>query len=431
MTAAAGDRSETRAFVQRAEAANGRLYRLRDELKRRTRLTNSGLALAAVAVVFWLLGYLVAGRPLYLIAYGCVAVIGVSSVSGRRQLPLVGDRGDARPRLKEGETVNMALSLTATKRLSTFILEERVPPLLGRDARIPVASLAPGDSVEHRYALACWRRGNYELGPLYARWGDPFGLTEREQKLADSFEVLVHPQVQLVSDRPLTRLWEDPPIRPPISKPWPHGMEFYGMREYQPGDDVRKIVWRAYARTQKLLVRESEQGITDKMTLVLDQNSRTHSPGAVSDSFEVGIRAAASLAVRHLNEGYSVTVEGNDGRLAGPVRGPQHGIAILDQLARAELRRDSMADALKRMVVDPHRDAHVVVVTPHLDRDCASWIRMLIERGSNVLVAALIWDEDATDLLAEASVLGAQVVEIRPDTPLSRAFYHEVGARRL
>jgi uncharacterized protein (DUF58 family) len=70
-------------------------------------------------------------------------------------------------------------------------------------------------------------------------------LTQRETVVAEPFELLVHPRVETVSDRPLTRQFEDPPIRPPVSKPFPSGLEFYGMREYVPGDDLRRIVWRA------------------------------------------------------------------------------------------------------------------------------------------------------------------------------------------
>jgi len=47
-----------------------------------------------------------------------------------------------------------------------------------------------------------------------------------------------------------------------VSKPWPSGLEFYAS-EYVPGDDLRGIVWRASARTGKVMVREAEQGITD------------------------------------------------------------------------------------------------------------------------------------------------------------------------
>src|SRR5206468_7479296 len=142
--------------------------------------------------------------------------------------------------------------------------------------------------------LACWRRGAYNVGPLVARWGDPFGLTQREMVLQEPFELLVHPSTEHVQDRPLTRLWEDPPIRPPVSKPWPSGMEFYGMREYAPGDDLRRIVWLAFAKTGVLMVREAEQGITDQISIILDTDRRYHSGEETSESFEAGVRVAAS-----------------------------------------------------------------------------------------------------------------------------------------
>ena len=46
---------------------------------------------------------------------------------------------------------------------------------------------------------------------------------------------------------------EDPPMRPPVSKPWPSGLEFYGMREYVPGDDLRHVHWRSSAKADTLL----------------------------------------------------------------------------------------------------------------------------------------------------------------------------------
>lgn len=69
-------------------------------------------------------------------------------------------------------------------------------------------------------------------------------------------------------------------------------------------------------------------------------------------------------------------------------------------------------------------------MTPLLDRDAAAKMQLLLERGSSVLVAALMWNEDAVDTLSSAAALGAQVIEIGPNTPLEVAFRHEVGAGR-
>lgn len=419
--------SEALPFWERARTSTRVHTRVLKAITRRTGLTLSGLCLLAVSVGAWILGYLVAGRPLFILAYGGFTVLVISWMIGRRPLPLEGRRASARNRRKEGETISMAVALTAKRKISTFILEERTPATLGQDARIPVASLEPNESVEHSYRLTCWRRGVYELGPLVVRWGDPFGFTEREAVLAEPFEFLVHPSTEIAQDRPLTRLWEDPPIRPPVSKPWPSGTEFYGMREYSPGDDLRRIVWRAYARTGELLVRESEQGITDKMTIILDQDRRNHSTGIFSESFETGVKTAASLGVHHLKEGYSITLEGNSRRLAGPLRGANAPMQLLDALARAQLEDERLTEAVTRLVFDAGRDSHVVLITPNLDQEAAARLDLLRQRGSSVLVAALIWDELAAETLAAAASLGCQVVEIRPNTPLAVSFRHAVG----
>jgi uncharacterized protein (DUF58 family) len=405
--------------------------RLRALVTRTTGLTSTGMILAGAFVACWAVARVVAGKPLFLFSYLLLIMIVLAYVAGRRALPVTGTRSETRPRLREGETVAMEVSLTAERRLSTFILEEQLPPALGVAAQVSVASLEGGESVTHAYQLTCGRRGVYQLGPLVAKWGDPLGLTQRELVLAEPVELLVHPAVELVEDRPLTRLFEDPPIRPPVSKPWPQGLEFYGMHEYAPGDDIRRIVWRAYARTGQLLVREAEQGITDKITIVLDLDERTHSRGEVSESLEAGIRAAASLGVRHLRDGYSVTLEGNAARLLPPARGGTSQLMLLDALARAERQKAGLVDAIMRLVSDPSRDSHIVIITPRLDKEAAARLNLLVQRGASVLVAALIWDEENADTLGIAAALGCQVIEIRPGVPLAVAFRREVGAGRL
>lgn len=417
-----------RRAAARAERAEQPLRRVLAAVTDRSGVTPSGLIVAGLAVVAWALAYWVAGKPMYLLAYGALAVLGLTWSVGRRPLPLSGERSDLRARLVEGETVSVEVSLAAGRTLSNIILEEKLPPILGDSARVPISTVEPGGGVTHRYEVTAWRRGSYELGPLVARWGDPFGLTQRQLVLAEPYQMLVHPATEPVTDRPLTRLWEDPPQRPPVSRPWPMGLEFYGMRDYVRGDDVRRIVWRAYARTGRLLVREAEQGITDKVVIVLDTDERAHSKGPVSESFEAGIRTAASLGVHHLREGYSVTLEGNDGTICGPLRVGRARIELLDSLARQERGKGDLSTALTRLTREIPADAHVAVVTPLLDATAAASLKLLTARGRSVIVAALMWTDDAVDTLGTASTLGVQVVEIGPNTPLTRAFAHGVGA---
>jgi uncharacterized protein (DUF58 family) len=378
--------------------------------------------------VAWGVARYIGGRPLFIVSYTLVLLLVGAAVVGRRPLPLVGERSESRPRLRAGETVSMSVRLRSPRRVSTFVLEERVPPALGEVASLPVAVLEQDDTVEHEYQLTCRRRGVYEIGPLVARYGDPFGLTRREMTLVEPVEVLVHPAVEDVTDRPLTRMFEDPPFRPPVSRPWPSGFEFYGMRQYAPGDDVRRVVWRAYARTGQLLVREAEQGITDKVTILLDQDVTYHSKGEVSGSFEAAVKVAASVGARDLKDGFSIRLEGSTGPLVPPLRGPASQIAMLDALARVERVKAPLGDALSRVVGDGVRGSHLVVITPRLDAVSAARLDLLLQHGTSVLVAALLWGDESPETLGRAAALGAQVIEVRPNVPLAVSFRHMVGA---
>jgi uncharacterized protein (DUF58 family) len=418
----------SRRFAENAVDANRLSARLRRGVTRVTGLTTPGLVLVGVMVLSWGLGKYIGGRPLYLLAYGIAAVLVYAKVSTRRRPPIEGVRSDANPRVAEGATVPMTVTLTSKRRVANVVLEEKLPLLFGQQAVLPVASVSDGDPVEHAYELTAWRRGVYELGPLTVRWGDPFGLTRRETTLAEPFPLIVHPTVEPVTDHPLTRMWEDPPFRPPVSRPWPSGMELYGMRQYQQGDDVRRIVWRAFQRTGQLLVLEAEQGISDKVVMLVDQDRAQHSKGLISASFEEAVRAAASLGMQHLSEGYEVTVEGNGGNIVGPIRSGPAKLRLLDELARLDLGDAPLKDGVTRLTQVAGRDIHLLVITPYLDRESMARLELLIQKGIQTTIVALVWDEEQTENLSRATSLGAKVVEIRPGTPLSVAFRREVAA---
>lgn len=414
--------------LARARRARQPWMRALRDLQRTTSLTGTGAAGLCVAVVMWGAARLVAGRPLYLLAYGIVGLLGVAWTMGRRKLPLEGSRSDVQPRVREGQSLDIGISLRARRSLSTLVLQEQLPAELGQTVSLPVASLARNQEVEHRYHLTLWRRGAYVVGPMVARYGDPVGLTIHEQVVAEPFEIVVHPQYERVSDRPLTRQFEDPPIRPPVSKPWPSGLEFYGMRDFRPGDDLRRVVWRAVARTGRILVREAEQGITDRITIIIDTDQSAYQEEDYSLSFEMGVRAAASLGVRHLREGYQVSVETNGGRLTVPLRGAADQINLLDALARLRTSRVPLSEVLNRLVGNAQRDAHNVLVTSRLSRRDAGQLRLLLNTGVSVLVVALALEAGSEETIHNAAAVGCQVVEVRANVPLSQALAVQVGA---
>ena len=403
-------------------------------IERRLGITVTGLILLGFALLGWVLARVIGSRAMFFFVYGVALVLIVSYLIGRRRLAVQAHRSDLPTRVREGQTVQVDLELVAKRRLSTVILEETLHPMLGSTVRVPIVSLPPGQTVEHSYSFSPRLRGVYKVGPLVATWSDPFGLTRQRMLLTEEAEIIVHPSTELVHDRVLSREWEDPPIRPPISKPWPTGFEFYGMRDYATGDDPRRIVWRATARTLDLdtgagryLVRESEQGITDRVLLLIDTDKTRHSPDVPSETFETAVRVMASLGVRHLNDGFAVSVESNGGRILEALRGQRNRIRFLDDMARLQPEREPLQTMVDRLVTGQRRDTHLVLITPHVDSKLAPRLRLLIERGVSLLLVLVLWDDSDPLTTHVAGSLGCNVVEVHSSNPLEGVFARVVG----
>jgi uncharacterized protein (DUF58 family) len=429
------------AFDRARRSVAGRVDKLRDDLETgafglrfkeaiaKLGLTRAGAAAVFAAVLLWVSARVVAGTAMYLFAYGLALAVFAAVALAPRRLRLEATREGLFPRTTEGQRLNVVLQLKAKRRASTLVLEERLPQRLGQTVRVPVSRIGSGQVVQHEYTLRCQRRGVYKVGPLVAVSSDPLGLATRRTVVAPEFELLVHPDIDVLSDRPLTRQFEEPPVRPPISRPWPSGLEFFGMREYSRGDDLRRIVWRASARTGRLMVREAEQGVTDKVVILLDTDRSGHSRDGegVSESFEAGVRTAASLATFHLAQGFTIRLEGNDGPLTSPLRGVASQLALMDSYARVDMGRTPLVTTLSRIAANPPRDSHVVVITPRLGPAEAARLRLVVRTGASVLVVALIWDEESVNIPALAAELGCQVSAVRPGTDLASDLAHEVA----
>jgi uncharacterized protein (DUF58 family) len=373
---------------------------------------------------------------MFLLVYGLLVVLGVCYALGRRKLAVEAGRSDLPTRVREGQAVEVELALTAKRRISTIVLEETLHEQLGTSVRVPVPLLPGGEEVRHPYTFTPKLRGVYKVGPLMAEWSDPFGLTKRRELLAEPTEIIVHPSTEMVHDRVTSREWEDPPIRPPVSKPWPTGFEFYGMRDYVSGDDPRRIVWRKTAQLidengqGRYLVRESEQGITDRVNLFLDTDTEFHSPGVYSDTFELAVRAAASLGVKHLKDGFSVQLEANGASLAKGLRGKSKDIALLDELAKVQREKVPLTKALERLLMDPRRNSHNVIITPHLETGTAARLRLILQRGTSIVLVHLMWEDTDTLSLHRAGGLGCPVIELAGNAAFERVFQRIVGVGR-
>ncbi|MBN1395836.1 MAG: DUF58 domain-containing protein [Pirellulales bacterium] len=73
-------------------------------------------------------------------------------------------------------------------------------------------------------------------------------------------------------------------------------MEFMDHREYQPGDDLRRLDWAAYARSDKMIVKLFRQEVSPHLDVVIDGSRSMDLPGGGKVRAAVGLAAALAAA---------------------------------------------------------------------------------------------------------------------------------------
>lgn len=179
---------------------------------------------------------------------------------------------------------------------------------LRRGSNYTYLDLKPKGKTRLRYAIRCPLKGVYDIGPVSIRSHDPFYLFYNEENVDYTSRLTVFPQTREVKELSLKS--KQPKMYPGemrVKMPGP-GYEFWGIREYVPGDPFKMINWKAFASTGRLLVNEKERESVSDVTIVYDARE-VSSIGMESDNANIyGARAAATLTQFFLNRRDSVSL---------------------------------------------------------------------------------------------------------------------------
>jgi len=80
-------------------------------------------------------------------------------------------------------------------------------------------------------------------------------------------------------------------------------LEFMDHRDYQPGDDLRRIDWSAYARTDRLIVKLYREEVSPHVDVVVDGSRSMALAG--TDKARAALALTAAFASAATNAGYS------------------------------------------------------------------------------------------------------------------------------
>jgi uncharacterized protein (DUF58 family) len=349
-----------------------------------------------------------------------------------------------------GEPVQVRLTVTNLgERLAELQLVDAPPPGVAVTEGEPglLAVLEPGQLLTLEYTVTA-DRGLHRFEPVQATARDPLGLFEQQVSVAAAGQFLVLPSI--------TRL-RRVAIRPPRTgiyaglipaRQGGPGVEFFGVREYQPGDPLRWLNERAGARhQQRLFVNQFQQERVVDVGLILDARLQSDALAGGESLFEAGVEATAALADAFLSDGNRVGlfIYGRSLDWTYPGYGKVQRERIMRALARAQQGDGSVFEKLEHLPTQlfPVR-SQLVFVSPLLPQDAEALIR-LRARGYRLLVispnpvafeAASLPATDKTALalrlarleraltLRQLRQAGARVV----DWPVDRPFYQVAHA---
>jgi uncharacterized protein (DUF58 family) len=298
-------------------------------------LTRRGWSTGVLAGVLLVLGRIFGTIEGY-IAGAALAALLVGSV-----LWLVATRLDVSvtrvlhpPKVHAGSSTRVDLTVVNRARRPSPVLTLRDRVSGTRGASLLAAPLAPREEIRAAYRFATERRGIVTVGPLQVELTDPFGLARLRLPAAGVSELVVYPPIESLAALPLSA-GNDPLAGAEHPNALGRGGEdFFALRAYVVGDDLRRVHWPATARHDELMVRQDELPWQGRTTVVIDDRAGVHTP----ESFERMVSAAASILVAGTRRQDLVRIVTASGSDSGFGAGRAHVEGLLEALACIEAK---------------------------------------------------------------------------------------------
>lgn len=207
-----------------------------------------------------------------------------------------------------------------------------------------VVTLGPRQKLELTYILTASKRGYYPVGPVQFSSGDLLGLSSERIQEGKPDYLTVYPRVvpltavKLPSHSPFGTLRHNQPV-------YEDPTRSAGKRDYQIGDSLRRIDWKATAAVGRLQVKKFEPSIALETAIFLNLNSEEYFYRTRFDACELAIVTAASIATWVIGRKQSAGLITNGQDPLGinnqaqpiyPRKGRGHLMRVLETLARVK-----------------------------------------------------------------------------------------------
>jgi len=293
--------------------------------------------------------------------------------------------------INEGEEVGVTLKVVNEGRpLLSVSIEDGIPAggkiISGENRLLGPLEAGAGRTISYTIVAG---RGRHPFGPVKLVIWSGYGLSYRTIRIRcpSALSVLPTPErLDPIAIRPRRIHAFTGPV---MANRGGSGLDLFGCRAYQPGDDIRRINWRASARREELIINEYEQERMTDVDVILDVRALVHVAIGNKSTFDLSVKAAASIAAHFIAAGNRVglLVYGDYLDWIYPAAGRLQLDRILRSLARAEPADRAAFGELNRIPTQLFAPgSQLVIISPLGNPDDIEVPALFVARGYSVLL---------------------------------------------
>lgn len=305
-----------------------------------------------------------------------------------------------------------------------FLLQDYLscaPPGLRRKS-ILMEYLGGGRSMDVKYSCPCPVRGKYKIGPFALYFFDPLGLFFLKRTYPLYSDLYIYPKTFNIRKFPGLAKGAMPWFGIETARSSGNEDEFFGVREYKPGDPIKRIHWFSTALKNRLIVKQFQRQVFFRATIMFNLHRDKNFGDGYDNTTEYTVKVAASVARYLLEQGVSLEIIAHAGEMVHiPFnKGPEHLDDIMKFFSivkpESKVSLGEMFEEFSRYIPD---NTSVVVIM--LDRDWEYLPIMLPLEKRNISLIPLVlisstfkYSLDSQEIIKDVKIKLSQAFNFNP-----------------